>query len=302
MNMHDRVLRRRHHLRPPVRRWLLVVALATPAPIVAAPLWAAERLTSIWVMRADGSHARELIRLEGHDYHRMPRWSHSGNQIAFYAANKDGFAHEVFVANADGSEPRKLAVGDCPDWSPNDKQLLMDIWLSPGFATEMLNIDGSGSARLGKGSAPRWSPDGSHMALLRDRVPLVINLISAQEQALLDRRLADFGEAIAWSPDGESLAFFGQLTENGPWQLLIISSQGAAKGKRVRLDHFIGGSVLNYSPDGKQLVFDAQGFIQVIDVEGNARPRVLPGQKGRNLDAHFSPDGKQIVFASNRKE
>jgi Tol biopolymer transport system component len=302
--MHDRAVLRRHDLRLFVRRWLPVLAAATLTCIIAAPLWAAERQSSIWIMNADGTHPRQLIRLDGHDYHRMPRWSHSGSQIAFYAANKNGFVHEVFVANADGSDPRKLAVGERPDWSPLDKQLLFDDRILPSFvlAIEMLNVDGSGVAQLGKGSIPRWSPDGSHMVILRGGVPLVINLISGQEQPMFEQPLANWGEAIAWSPDGKSLAFIGQLTENGPWQLLIISAQGAAKGKRVRLDHFIGGNVLNYSPDGKQLVFDAQGFIQVIDVEGKALPRVLPDQKGRNLDADFSPDGKQIVFASNREE
>lgn len=228
----------------------------------------------------------------------MPRWSRDGKRIAFYAANGP---HEVFIANADGTDPRKLAIGDCPDWSADDKQLLIDTWLSPGFATEVLNVDGSGRERLGKGSGPRWSPDGSEIVVIRETAPLVIDVASGEERMLFDVPLTRAGETVAWSPDGKSLALFVQTTDNDPVQLLIVSSQGASTSQRVRLKQ-VAGSVVNYSPDGKQLIFDALGLIQVVDVEGNAPPRVLPGQKGRNRDAHFSPDGKQIIFASNREE
>jgi Tol biopolymer transport system component len=282
-------------------RWLLMLAVVAPSTFFAAPLLAADKPASIWVMDANGSNPHQLVRLEGYAYHRMPRWSRDGRRIAFYAANKNGFAHEVFVANADGSNPRKLAVGDCPDWSADDKQLLIDTWIQPGFVTEVVNVDGSGRERLGKGSSPRWSPDGSQMVILRATTPLVIDLASDEELTIFDRPLAKLGEAVAWSPDGKFLALFGQPTERDPMQLLIVSAQGTSTSERARLHRFTG-SVLNYSPDGKQLVFDSAGLIQVVDVEGDAQPRVLPGQKGRNLDAHFSPDGKQIVFASNREE
>ncbi len=135
-------------------RDVLLLALAAAS----APLLAADKPLCVWVMDADGSHARRLIRLEGYDYHRMPRWSRDGKQIAFYAANKVGFAHEVFTVNADGSDPRKIAVGDCPDWSVDGKQLLLDKWNSPGFSVEVVNRDGTGPEPLGKGRPRAGAP------------------------------------------------------------------------------------------------------------------------------------------------
>ncbi len=266
--------RRRRVLRP-----MLFLFVVAPFTLLAPGLWA-EEPTSIWVMNADGSQPRELVRLEGYDYHRMPRFSHDAKHVAFYAANSEGFAHEVFIANADGSNPRKVAVGDCPDWSGDDKQLLFDMFIGPGFSTQVINVDGTGQQTLGRGSAPRFSPDGDRVALLRKDIPLVIDLVSGEEVHLFGGPLADVGEAIAWSPDGKSLALFGQPIDNVPRQLLIVSAEGAFVQKRVRLDPF-RGSVLNFSPDGKQLVFDNAGQIVVVAVEGEAPPRPLPGQKGQ---------------------
>lgn len=53
------------------------------------------------------------------------------------------------------------------------------------------------------------------------------------------------------------------------------------------------------SPDGKQLVFDWNGDIWTVPVEGGtATP--LTRNASRDRQPHFSPDGKQIAFVSDR--
>lgn len=267
----------------------------------------------VWVMNADGSQARRLVRLDEHCF--MPRWSHDGKSIAMEVGYERDH-RQVFVANADGSDPRRVSKGREPDWSPDDKQLLVTVNDKSVESTEVVSVDSTRSERISQGHGSRWSPRGERLltqVMTRKQVHMPDGSTWFPEVAVAkltdladntETELIDLAEMlnVSWSPDGKSLAFFGREAKNERRTLHIVNIESVPPSSRSRLEAKQSASVANYSPDGKQLVFDVDGLIHVVDVEGNAPPRVLPGQKGRSMHPHYSPDGKKIVFVSSRPE
>ena len=67
-------------------------------------------------MDAGGGNIRAITSAEGND--RCPQWSPDGKRIAF-SSERDGNP-EIYVMNADGSDPRRLtdtpAAEEVADW------------------------------------------------------------------------------------------------------------------------------------------------------------------------------------------
>ena len=101
------------------------------APVPGRP-WYIQRL---WVSEPDGTRARDVTP-RGFDSASEATWSPDGNRIAFVVASGDLSAEapedwneEVYVMDADGSNPRRLTTmpGNDhwpPSWSPNGQRLV----------------------------------------------------------------------------------------------------------------------------------------------------------------------------------
>jgi Tol biopolymer transport system component len=75
----------------------------------------------LWVMNADGSDAAPVLRSTGEV--QNPEWSPEGDRIAYYETDGAG-TDRIYVVTADGSEPRWLAEGLWPVWTPDGDGLL----------------------------------------------------------------------------------------------------------------------------------------------------------------------------------
>jgi len=111
----------------------------------------------ILVMDADGSNVL-LLRSGFRD--RWPTWSPDGSQIAFIGLSPADFSMNLFVMNADGSEPRLVKSGldydERPAWSPDGKSITFvvrsaarmceDIWdfgfVPCGQSAKRIGLDG----------------------------------------------------------------------------------------------------------------------------------------------------------------
>jgi Tol biopolymer transport system component len=134
----------------------------------------------IWLMRADGSSARRLVRTPNHswqDFQFSPTWSQDGGRLIFTMAVSDGNP-ELHRAAVDGTGLKRLTftggnseqLGDdtMPDWAfgrvvftSNRGGASSDLWT--------MRPDGSGQHAIARRSEsdewhPRLSPSGREVA------------------------------------------------------------------------------------------------------------------------------------------
>ena len=95
---------------------------------------------------------------------RGPSWSPDGGRIMFYLDH--AYEYSVYVMNADGSTPTRLADGISPKWSPDGCSIAFASLGEGKFRIYVMNTDGSGQKSLADGlslnasnyDSLTWSP------------------------------------------------------------------------------------------------------------------------------------------------
>ena len=128
--------------------------------------------TDIFVMDANGKNQVDVTNTPDAD-EDAPAWSPDGSLIAFsQQSHGEGIQPlEVFVMNADGSNPHPLTsegANDQPNWSPDGTKIAYEATIDDQPpAIYVMNADGSGKTALTAShvdSEPAWSPDGTKIA------------------------------------------------------------------------------------------------------------------------------------------
>lgn len=214
----------------------------------------------IYVMNDDGSRRRRLTH-STQATHRYPRWSPDGTQIAFTRymdKTQRQTTAEVFVMNADGTDPQRLTYNNVLDvdsaWSPDGQHIAFSstpngnwevfvIELATRSVTQLTGLEGGGGS-----AAPDWSPDGTQIVFERfidietGISPKTIYVMSAdgqhQHPALPDPPLngpPTFRYFPRWSADGQRILFYeSKWFRDGDTLHLIVKRIGG--GKQVITD------------------------------------------------------------------
>lgn len=104
----------------------------------------------------------------------------------------------------------------------------------------------------------------------------------------------------AWSPDGESLAYFSDAS--GEYELHIRNAGGLSAARRITLDdHPSFYYDLVWSPDGRKIAYsDKRQNLWYVDLDNGARIRVDTDRFGKLerglFDAAWSPDSAWIGY------
>jgi TolB protein len=234
----------------------------------------------ILVVGADGGATRTLIR-SGSD----PQWSPTGTSLVFRRYSKRGDP-EIWLAGADGTEPRRLGRGENPAWSPDGRTIAFERWAGDDYRVFVVGTDGRNEHPLVttpklSGSSPSWSPDGKRIAFFGDTdddfpdLDESLYVVSRVGTGL--RKLADvmFGErdmTANWSPDGRTLLFARYREPSPRTALYTIRSDGTGL-KRLRLET----RDPEWSHDGRHIAFTRGSGLFVMRADGATTRRLAQG-------------------------
>jgi len=231
------------------------------------------RKSVLWIMNADGSRNRFLVNGSA------PRWSPSGDRLAFLACGTPG------------GDPG--AMTECGE--DTERQIFVRI----------MEGEGEGSVtqvtRLTEGASNlAWSPDGTRIAFdmhVEEEQEFTIRLPGRPDGARWteDPRVVD---RLNWRQDRQ-----GPLPR-GHRQIFTVPTEGGTPRQITRGPYDHGGPV--WSPDGSTIYFDGlrkedadwemwESEIYAVDVE-RREIRALTDRNGPDGDPAVSPDGRLIAY------
>lgn len=148
----------------------------------------------------------------------------------------DGEAAEIYIANADGSDPVNITnsryfLNTSPTWSPDSKRLAFVSNRGGSPQLYVMGIDGSKVTRLtfqgNYNTTPAWSPRGDIIAFTARDERNAFDLFTVNvDSGKITRLTQDAGnnEEPAFSPTGRLVLFAS--TRTGTRQLHVMTSSG----------------------------------------------------------------------------
>jgi TolB protein len=236
----------------------------------------------------------------------------NGGRIAFTCTRGD--YNQLCMINRDGTGLIQLSDMEAsnyyPTFSPDGNSLLFasnrngpfDLYLLMFGEKQLFQI----TQNVGNVISPDYSPDGRRIVFANQAGdgPTSIWMVNADG---LNPRLVYAGTntivAVAWSPDGEKIAYAMSVGIPQEYEIFTMNSEGK---NHIRISQGlsgIGGSI-DWSPDGKSLLIYAGAYgdkdIYKIEVADGSYAQITNG--GNNAGASYSPDGMYIVFNSLRND
>ena len=267
-----------------------------------------KRESSLWIMNADGSRNRFLAKGSN------AQWSPNGDRLAFLAEGQPkGSQVHVRWMDAEGATSQVTRVEHSPsdlEWSPDGTQLSFSMlveektkwdvklpkkpegakWTDEPKIVERLQYrrDGQGFTDEGyrhifvvpaSGGTPRQLTSGSH-----DHT------------------------GGKWTPDGKSIVFSGQQSDDWQWRESDIYAVNVASGALKQLTTRKGPDTAPaISPDGKRIAYTGYDWtkdtwvdskVYVMNADGS-NARLVSGDWDRSPQSlQWAPDGSGVYFTA----
>ncbi|MDO9084949.1 MAG: DPP IV N-terminal domain-containing protein [Anaerolineaceae bacterium] len=233
--------------------------------------------------------------------------SHYFGRILF-ESNRDG-NQEIYVMNADGSDPINLsnstAIDFSPAWSPDRNFIAYNSGIDGNAEIFILDLEDKQTNNLtnfpSKDWGPDWSPDGTQIVFFTDRDSFS-EIYTIQMDTFDTLRLTEtdaYDRQPDWSPDGNQIAFSSDRAGN--WELYLMDKNGKNITRLTNNEEF--DLAPDWSPDGKMISFaskrDGNWEIYIMNLITRELKR-LTNHSANDLNPTWSPDGKKIAFQSDR--
>ena len=252
--------------------------------------WQAEVRTTYLAQVTEYDQPDEFAeRLTNHDklydpWYLAPAISPDGNDFV-YLSQHDGFAFDLWLADARTGKVKKRLVGSARD-----------------AGLESLRYMNSGAS---------FSHDGRYIAFAaKDGGQDALYVYDMQRGRMTRKMKFDLNgiSAPSWAPDGSRIVFTG--LDGGISDLFVTDLDGNLT--RLTNDRY-ADLLPAWSPDGSRIAFttDRSGTDLDLLVYGNTRIAVmevatqridvLPQQEeGKNINSAWSPDGTKLIWVSDR--
>ncbi|GAB3590168.1 alpha/beta hydrolase family protein [Hymenobacter daeguensis] len=262
------------------------------------------------VILVDVASGRQRVLVAGRPTVKQPRWSPTGDRMAFLARTGTGKdAHtQLFVQPFEEAAEAK-AVTNGPTnvqhfrWSPDGKTLAYIAADEPTNQTEAER--GNDSFEVGDGSVTLTAaPTPDHLWLADASGTQPARRLTSGFWSLPD----DSSEPFDWAPDGRTLVFVRRATPQTGDQHGTLCTVEVATGAIRRLSGPPRQLDLPaFSPDGRWIAYQTPrdtAFLEGLEFQlipaGGGPPRPLTRPLDRNLQhALWSPDSKSLLVGGN---
>ena len=246
----------------------------------------------LYVMDADGSDVSRLT-----NYHaNYPNDGDDGNGGIHLLMNPDGSTR---LAN-DNSE---RSIGSL-SWSQDGQTIAASFFDRDGdqeiYGILIVNSDNFDVTRfINTTGMPMddlsLSPDSRYIAFSsydesHNGAVFAIDLVDFKMTRLTGGNLGRV--SLAWSPDGQRIAFNSYVDGNSDIYEMIANGTGMTKLTSDGSDVLVAKPA--WSPDGQRISFSNSEDIYVMDADGSAVIRLTVDSPARSLI--WSPDGRRIAF------
>lgn len=236
-------------------------------------------------------------------------FSSDRNREAVVATVEKRDVKEVYIADYDGANPRRITINRTlnitPSWAPDGRSIaytsyrtgLPDILISNIFAGTMDNP----TKGIGQNFMPVFSPDGSRIAFMtnRDGNPeiYVINRDGSNLTRLTNNPAIE--STPTWSPSGTQIAFTSG--RSGTPQIYVVNADGSGL-RRISTESYADRATWSPAPYN-EIAFSARtgpGFdIKILSIATGETRQITFGE-GTNESPAWSPNGRHLAFMSTR--
>ena len=272
---------------------------------------------AIWLI--DTSSGRQMPLVAGTGAHSAPRWSPSGDRLA-YVSTAEGETPQLFVRwMASGEAARITGLPDSPSsiaWSPDGRQIAYSMFVPDEgmkLGTPLEKPEGAEWAdplQIITAVTYRFDEEG----YLRPGYSQIF-VVSADGGAPRQLSFGPFNNngPISWAADGRTLFFSGNRSEN--WEREPVDTEVYAldlADNRIRAltDRRGPDTSPVVSPDGRLIAFTGfddrnrsyeNAILYVMDANGGNR-RALTASLDRSVDAPvWAADGRSIYVVYDER-
>ncbi len=228
---------------------------------------------SVWAVPTAGGPPQQLISSDKNDY--SPRWSPDGKSLAFLSTREG--APQVFVAGADGANPRKITS-------------------APEGVGEFI-----------------WSPNGMMFAFVTDVYPDCESLNCVARRGEMEEK----SKVKAVIADKLLYRHWDSFRRGKRSHLFVVSIDGGEPKDLTPGDFDVppfslgDPTAFDFSPDSSEIVFarntdknealSTNNDLFIVSVKGGEAKRIMGSNPGSDTTPRYSPDGRYIAYRSQTR-